>query len=108
MYRVTTPTHTFIMPIDTSECSVIQITYKQGCIELIKEYSNGILPSGMTLDEDSVIIKLTQEETRQFLKGTVDVQLRALVGSRDAYASDHFKIGVQEVNNQDILTGGGR
>ena len=38
LYRLTTPTHTFTLPIDTNECSVIQVIYKQGDNVLIKEY----------------------------------------------------------------------
>jgi hypothetical protein len=30
MYRATTPTHTFTLPINTSDCLEIQVTYKQG------------------------------------------------------------------------------
>ena len=102
-YRVTTPTHTFILPFDTSLCSVIQVTYKQGKKRLVKEYKDGIVPEGMALDEDSVIINLSQEETKGFQEGAIDVQLRALDNSGRAHASDHFKVGVNAVNNEEIL-----
>lgn len=104
MYRVTTPTHTFTLPIDTSECNAIQVTYKQGCKILTKEYNDGVLPSGMTLDEKDVIINLTQTETKGFAVGTVDVQLRALTNGGKAYASQHFNVSVNRVNNEDILS----
>lgn len=103
MYRVTTPTHTFTLPIDTSECNAIQVTYKQGCNILTKEYNDGVLPSGMTLDEKDVIINLTQAETKGFTAGTVDIQLRALTNGGKAYASQHFTVNVSQVNNEDIL-----
>ena len=102
-YRVTTPQFSFTLPIDTSDCSVIQITYTQGAHKLVKEYSHGTLPPGMILDEDTVINNLTQQETKDFKAGTVDVQLRALSTGGQAYASDHFIINVIDVNNEDIL-----
>ncbi len=103
-YRITTPTHTFILPFDTSECSVIQVTYKQDCRKMIKEYKDGILPDGMTLDEDCVIINLTQEETKAFRVGACEVQIRVLTNGGKAYASKIFKVGVTKVNNEDILS----
>ena len=104
MFRVTTPTHTFTLPIDKSECDVIQITYKQGDKTLIKEYKDGVLPAGMTLDENDVILNLTQLETKGFKVGTVDVQVRALTNGGKAYASQHFNVSVNRVNNEDILS----
>lgn len=103
MYRVTTPTHTFTLPIDTSECDVIQVTYKQGEKTLIKEYSNGTIPSGMSLNEDDVVIALTQEETKSFKEGYVDAQIRVLTTGGKAFASQHFKVAVNQVNNEAIL-----
>lgn len=102
--RITTPTHTFILPMDTDDCSVIQVTYTQGCKQMIKEYKDGITPSGMTLDEDSVIIHMTQEETKAFKVGAIEVQIRVLTNSNQAYASDIFKVGATKVNNEDILS----
>lgn len=58
MYRVTTPTHTFTLPIETSECSAIQVTYKQSCKTLVKLYSDGVLSDGMTINGKDVIINL--------------------------------------------------
>lgn len=103
MYRVTTPTHTFTLPFDTSLCSAIQVTYEQGKVELVKEYNDNTLPSGMTLDGDDVIILLSQEETKQFKLGKVNVQLRVLTTNNEAFASKVFKLPVTDVLNEDIL-----
>lgn len=104
MYRVTTPTHTFKLPIDTSEFAEIQITYKQGNTTLIKHYQDGTLPSGMSFFEDEVILLLTQEETKQFAPGPVNVQLRALTNSGRAFSSQIFRPMVNEVLNEEILS----
>ena len=103
MYRLTTPTHTFTLPFDTSTCSAIQVTYEQGKIALVKEYKGGIPPSGMVLDGANVIVVLTQDETKQFKTGKVNVQLRVLTTDGEAFASKIFKIPVTDVLNEDIL-----
>lgn len=102
-YRVTTPQHSFTLPLDTSDCDVIQITYKQGDTVLVKEYDHGTLPAGMVLDEDTVIVNLTQAETKMFSVGSVSVQLRALTNGGKAYSSKEFVVGVKRVTNDEIL-----
>jgi hypothetical protein len=103
MYRVTTPTHTFTLPLDTSEFSRIQITYNQKDNILVKEYKDGTLPSGMTFDEKDVVLNLTQEETKLFGAGTVGIQVRAKTNGGKSYASDKFNVSVSEVYNEEIL-----
>ena len=103
MYRVTTPTHTFTLPIDTSICKEILITYKQKGVELNKHYQNGVLPDGMTLDGKTVVIILTQEETKAFRNGLVAVQVRALTNADKAFASQLFNVSNNDVLNEEIL-----
>ena len=103
MYRVTTPTHTFTLPLSTDDYSVIMVTYKQADTTLTKAYQGGSLPSGMTLDNNKVILKLTQEETKAFESGNAEVQIRVLTNEGDADASDPIKIVINDVFNEDIL-----
>ena len=103
LYRLTTPTHTFTLPIDTNECSVIQVIYKQGDNVLIKEYNRGVMSDGMELSGAKVIISLSQEDTQHMLYGVVDIQVRVLTTGGKAYASQHFSINVDRVNSEDIL-----
>ena len=103
MYRVTTPTHTFTLPVSTSEFSVIQVTYAQKEKTLVKEYRDGVLPEGMTFDDKDVVINLSQEETKAFDAGTVAVQVRARTAGGQAYASDKFNVSVTQVLNEEIL-----
>lgn len=105
MFRVTTPTHVFTLPIDTSSCKEILITYKQDDIKLIKHYENGTLPDGMTLNDKDAIIRLTQEETKQFVANTyVKTQVRVLTTGNDSYASQIFNVIVNEVLNDEVLS----
>lgn len=105
MYRATTPTHQFILPVDTSELKEIQITYKQGERTLVKHYQDGTLPDGMTLDGENVFIRLTQRETLLFKPGkSVKAQIRVLTDGNDALASQKFDIKLNDVLNEDILS----
>lgn len=104
MYRATTPTHTFTLEIDTSTCAEVLVTYKQGKVMLEKHYEDGNVPSGMTLNGNKVIIKLTQEETNLFAHSTkADVQLRALTTSGDVLTTKIFRIDVNRVLNDEVL-----
>lgn len=103
MYRVTTPTHTFKLPIETNTCSEILVSYKQTDVCLDKHYENGTLPSGMTLDGKNVIIILTQEETKQFAEGRVKVQIRVLTNAGAVMASQIFTLSVADVINEEVL-----
>ena len=104
MYRVTTPTHTYTLPMDTSTLAEIQVTYKQGDVSLVKHYQDGALPEGMTLDGPDVVIDLTQEETKAFAAPMpVRSQVRVLTASGKSYASQVFTVSVSEVLNEEVL-----
>ena len=104
MYRVTTPTHTFTLPMSTSSLKEIQVTYLQGEVSLIKHYQDGIMPSGMSLDDDKVIIQLTQEETKLFAANkNISTQVRVLTNDNEAFASQLFIVEVDEVLSEDVL-----
>lgn len=104
MYRTTTPTHTFTLPIDTSECAVIKVTYLQDAVRLVKLKQGADISPGMTLDEDCVVINLTQEETKAFKPGQVQVQLRALTNGGKSYQGDIDTVSVGKVLDDEILT----
>lgn len=104
MYRVTTPTHTYTLPIETSTCKEILVTYKQNGITLDKHYENGVLPDGMALDGKNVIVKLTQAETKAFTAtSAVHSQIRVLTNDDDAFASQTFTVLIGDVLNEEIL-----
>ena len=103
MYRATTPTHTFTLPIETSSCDVILVTYNQDKTKLVKRYQDGTASSGMHLDGKKIVIVLTQEETLKFLEGFAGVQVRLLLNDGTVRASKKFSIRVEEVNNEEVL-----
>ena len=104
MYRVTTQTHTFVLPIQTSTCKEILLTYRQGDKELDKHYENGVLPDGMTLYKNEVIQELTQEETKLFCDGFVQAQIRVLTTEDKSHASQVFNIYMNKTLNDVVLS----
>ena len=103
MYRATTPTHTFQLPIETSSCSEILVSYRQGSVALDKHYQDNTLPDGMTLVGKNIVIILTQKETNSVKEGTVKVQIRVLTNSGAVMASQIFKLFVADVINEEVL-----
>ena len=103
MYRVTTPTHTYTLPIETSSCKEILVSYKQKNLLLEKHYQDGTLPSGMTFNGNDVIVNLTQAETKAFDNGKIDAQVRVLTNANKAFASQIFTITHKDVINEEIL-----
>ena len=108
MFTATTPNHTFTLPIDTSNFTILRIIYKQAgecnkIIKLVKEYKNGVAAPGMTLDEKIVIIKLTQQETLLFKEGNVNVQVRVVTNGGDVIDSQIMSVSVVEAADNDIL-----
>lgn len=104
MYRVTTPVHTYTLPMDTSTCTEVMVTYKQGSKTLTKNYEDSTMPSGMSFDGNDVIVKLTQTETKAFRgNSTVSAQVRVLTIGGDAYASQVFIIRTMDVLNEEVL-----
>ena len=104
MYRVTTPTHTYTLPIETSTCKEILVSYKQNNVLIEKHYQDNTLPSGMTLDGKKVIINLTQAETKAFSSGSISAQVRVLTIADKAFASQTFTISNKNVINEEILS----
>lgn len=104
MYPGSTPKHTYKLPIDTSTCNVVQVTYTQGDTQLVWQSNGATLPDGMTFDEKKVIIRLTQEQTFKFEpKKWATSQVRVLTTAGDAFVSKEFKIDVKVTQNKEIL-----
>ena len=75
MQRATTPTHTFTLPT-----------------------------SGMSIDGNTVSIRLTQDETLMFSeKHTTLAQVRVLTLTNISMASQKFKLNIDGLLNEEIL-----
>lgn len=82
MRRGTTPTHTFVVPIDASDVAKIRVIYSQrGQVILTRDYD--------TYQDGKLVVQLSQEDTLKFDdKQPVYIQLRVLTLAGEALASN--------------------
>ena len=93
MRQWTTPINTFDTDIDLTDAEVIFITYEQGGTTVLEKTIDDV-----TVTENAVSVKLTQEETGMFddsLK--VKMQIRAKFPDGTAVASNKMETCVGEV-----------
>ena len=101
MIRLTTPTHYFIFPDEVvpSELSRVLITYAQAGKTVLEKSQ-----TDMTFDGQKAYVHLTQEETKRFIAATnVQLQIRALTSTGEAYASQIITVSVKNVLNDEVL-----
>ena len=95
MRRGTTPTHIFKTDLDLTGADAVYVTYQQyGKTVLEKDLSD------MTVEEESLTVRLTQTETLLFREkpdGTVRIQIRARWPDGDALASNIIETTVKEI-----------
>lgn len=107
MFRVTTPTHTFILDTDPREWTEFFITYKQRGIVILEltEANADRMIMEETEDGYSLAYKLTQEETSLFSPGRIaQVQIRCRMEDGTVAASEIADIEIVDVFNKEIIT----
>ena len=98
MYRATTPTHTFNLPFAADVIDALIITYQQRGTTILEKYK-----SDVKLEDNKIILTLTQEETNMFDKGdTANVQLRVKIDER-VQASNIIQIHIDRVLNSEVM-----
>ena len=97
MYRVTTPTHTFNLPFDTSLIDKLILTYKQNGKTVIEKTE-----ADVTMDGTTVSVTFTQKETALFKADVAKVQMRVKTGEK-VMASNILTVNVHEVLNKEEL-----
>lgn len=99
MIRGTTPTHQFRLPFAVSRIQEIRILYAQGG-QLILEKTE----SDCVLNEDTVSVTLSQEETLLFShREAVDCQIRVLTEDGTALANQAIHLPVDMVLSEEVL-----
>lgn len=99
MFRGSTPTHTFHLPVDTSTLKMIRITYKQLSRTVLEKTEADVEKDGAT-----VTLTLTQEETLKFHNsGPVLVQLKVLTDLDTVLHSPIFQVSAEEALNTEVL-----
>lgn len=98
MRRGTTPTNTFDVDVDLRQASVIYITYSQmGRVVFEKQISD------ITIEETSLSVQLTQEETLALGKGEVEIQIRARFPEGLAIASNIIKTPASRILKEGVI-----
>lgn len=100
MIRGTTPTHTFEIPLEVSYIADLRLSYAQGGEELITKNKTDV-----TLEGQTITVKLTQEETLKFdhSKSVAHVQLRVKTTDGVVLSSRIMNFNVFETLNVDTL-----
>ena len=99
MRQGTTPTHTFLLPFETSEIKVLELTYaQQDTVILTKSLDDCVL------DGKVVTIELSQEETFLFdTTSQVQMQLRVLTLTDQAYSTEIYLGMVAKSLSKEVL-----
>lgn len=99
MRKGTTPTLTFQLPIEVAELANAKVTLCQGDVRLEKKLCD------CESTNDSITVKLTQEETFLFdCNSHIKVQLRVVTVNGDALASDIFTIFVAQCLDDEVIS----
>ena len=99
MYRGTTPTFSFVLPIACNQITALNICFaQQEQVVLEKTLAD------CTVSENTVSVRLTEEETLAFdsKKGMVEVQLRVGCGGIKL-ASKIIRISVERILKEGYL-----
>lgn len=102
MIQGTTPMHSFVFPLDPSQFSEIEVTYRQLGIILLQKYKKDM----EFVENNTARFKLTQEETLAFqAHSPVQIQVKVLTSGQDVLASKKYEVPVEEILNPNILGG---
>ncbi len=94
IYARTTPTHSFIINLDTAFIETIEIVYKQGN-EIVLTKNNF---SDFVLEPNKISWKLTEDDTRVFNdKRPVKIQMYVTTTAGDALTTKVCEVQVGEV-----------
>lgn len=97
--RACSYTATIKTPLPPGQYSAIQVTISQNRKNLITKNQAELL-----VDSDNVILRLTQEETKQFAAGIpAFLQVRCFKSVYEAPGSKMWALEVYPVNNEEIL-----
>jgi hypothetical protein len=99
MRRGTTPTHTFEIPLETSNIAKIRVSYAQGgVVKVVKKESD------CELLENTIVVKLTQSETlRLNHRLRTEIQVKVLTRDGDTFVSDVIEVNTDRCLNDEVL-----
>lgn len=92
MFRGTTPEFRIkIKDVVLSDYTAITITIEQDDVDIVKRTED------LTITEDMIIVRLTQEDTLSLDAGYCEIQMRGLTASGIAIATYLKKIKVEDI-----------
>lgn len=100
MKKGTTPIHTFKLPFDVNAINNLLIIYAQDDAEILQKKM-----VDCTLENDTVVCKLSQEDTFKFDcdKGPIQIQMRVLTAGGDALISEIKHVPIYKCLNEEVL-----
>lgn len=100
MFKGSTPTHIFNVPIDTSIIKEVKITYSQRDKEILVKRMEDC-----TISEGAITTRLSQEDTFLFESNLiVTIQLRVLTLGGDALIAEPIMMAVGKCLDNEVLT----
>lgn len=103
--RGTTPTVTFkiISSLDLTEIAELWITFQKKIGATVRERTFTLDDVAIDLDEQTVTMVLTQEDTLSFAENTINVQLRVRMNDGNAYASSILETTVEKILKDGVI-----
>lgn len=99
MFKGTTPTHYFNIPIDTSRIKELKITYSQKDREIFAKRKEDCI-----IEEGKITTTLSQEETFMFEPDKfVTIQIRVLMDDGVALTSKLMMMSVEKCLDDEVL-----
>lgn len=99
MYRASTPTHRFRIPIAPENIAKILLTYTQNDKIVLEKTEADLTNEGHVWS-----LTLTQEETNLFASDYAQVQVRYLGTDGRSFPSRKFRLFVGAVSNDEVMT----
>lgn len=98
MIRGTTPTHTWVLPFDTSLLKEVSITYQQNDENIIKKTEEDCVMEG-----NKISVTLTQEDTLKLEpKVRTAVQLKVMTNNDSVMATKPKNISVSDIQDEEV------
>lgn len=99
MIRGTTPTHIFELPFQAKILDEVKVSYAQAKEVVVEKDTEDC-----TLEENTITVKLTQEETLRFSPiGNVDVQLKVKTSDSTVLATRAMRVNIEDILNEEVF-----
>ncbi len=98
MIRGSTPTHTFNCKLEPDLIHKVRVLYAQNNVCVLKKEDEDCEKDGQT-----IVVKLTQEDTLTFKEGKVEIQLRVLTPTGESIPSKIHTVDVSKLLENEVF-----